>query len=357
MDALAVIVGLVILVLFVLWAAMGTFWFLSSIVIAVGALGALGVLANSMPEENEAIGVFILSVISLILIWIFIGTSWLLGSIGAIVALAVLVSFQNRKAKSLLAELSTKFEPELGQQHAMDVFKPLLDMSQEQYFVLCVSKKLYTQKLAEAERRYNQKLEEAEIYSQVRIHLNALRHNLQKSIEKDDYGTVTRDGRYEACIAFLDSCNLMKYLPANKSFPIVLAAVDELSNESQKNGFDPDNYPHDGHEYEYYVADGLKNYGWDAEVTKGSGDQGIDILAKKNGLVLGIQTKRFAGNVGNKAVQEAIAGCGFHNADKACVITNADFTKSAKDLALSSDVILLNHYRLADLEKLVFEGE
>lgn len=55
---------------------------------------------------------------------------------------------------------------------------------------------------------------------------------------------------------------------------------------------------------------------------------------------LGAQTKCYSNSVGNKAIQEVIAGLGYYKLDKGIVITNNYFTNSAIDLAKSSDVIL-----------------
>ena len=88
----------------------------------------------------------------------------------------------------------------------------------------------------------------------------------------------------------------------------------------------------DGHEYEYACAQYLKrNEFTKVQVTKASGDQGIDIIATK-GKNYGIQCKYYSGAVGNKAVQEAYAGSKFYGCDVAVVMTNNTFTKSAKEL-------------------------
>ena len=48
----------------------------------------------------------------------------------------------------------------------------------------------------------------------------------------------------------------------------------------------------DGHEFEYYCADLLRKRGFkEVEVTKGSGDYGIDILAERDGVTYAIQCK------------------------------------------------------------------
>src|SRR5260364_238896 len=54
--------------------------------------------------------------------------------------------------------------------------------------------------------------------------------------------------------------------------------------------------------------------------------------------------------VGNAAVQEVIAGKVFEQADLAVVVSNATFTKSARQLATSAGVLLLHHEQLSELE-------
>lgn len=89
-----------------------------------------------------------------------------------------------------------------------------------------------------------------------------------------------------------------------------------------------------GHEYEHVCAKKLKKQGFtNVKVTKGSGDQGIDIIAHKDGKKYGIQCKYYSSPVGNWAVQEAFAGSRYYDCDYAVVMTNTTFTKSAKELA------------------------
>lgn len=99
-------------------------------------------------------------------------------------------------------------------------------------------------------------------------------------------------------------------------------------------------YPMNGHEFEGWVAAKLVFYGWKAEVTRGSGDQGVDVIAVRFGKQVGIQCKRFTGSVGNGAVQEALSGKHFYRLNYAVVITTGNYTKSAKALALRSGVVL-----------------
>lgn len=97
----------------------------------------------------------------------------------------------------------------------------------------------------------------------------------------------------------------------------------------------------EGHVFEYYCAELLKNDGFsNVEVTQGSGDQGIDILAEKAGIQYGIQCKCYSNNIGNKAVQEAFSGKTFYGCHVAAVLTNRYFTTSAKALAEQNKVLL-----------------
>nr|DAR55873.1 MAG TPA: Restriction endonuclease [Caudoviricetes sp.]DAY98023.1 MAG TPA: Restriction endonuclease [Caudoviricetes sp.] len=111
----------------------------------------------------------------------------------------------------------------------------------------------------------------------------------------------------------------------------------------------------EGHDFEYYCADLLRNDGfYNVEVTQGSGDQGIDILAEKAGIRYGIQCKCYSNNIGNKAVQEAFAGKTFYHCHVAAVLTNRYFTRSAKQLAEEDQVLLWDR---DELERLVQNAE
>jgi restriction system protein len=102
-------------------------------------------------------------------------------------------------------------------------------------------------------------------------------------------------------------------------------------------------------EFEAHCASLLIKGGWSARTTQASGDQGIDIIGERNGLKAVFQVKKSSSTVGNKAVQEIIAGRSFALADLAFVVSNADFTTSAKELAGISGVRLLHYSELTTL--------
>jgi restriction system protein len=97
----------------------------------------------------------------------------------------------------------------------------------------------------------------------------------------------------------------------------------------------------EGHEFEYYCADLLIKRGFlEVEVTKGSGDYGIDILAEKDGVTYGIQCKCYQEPVGVKAVQEAYAGRDYYDRMVGVVMTNQYFTAPAVQAARKLKIML-----------------
>ncbi|MAX91102.1 MAG: hypothetical protein CMK99_10210 [Pseudomonas sp.] len=102
-----------------------------------------------------------------------------------------------------------------------------------------------------------------------------------------------------------------------------------------------------GHEYEEYVADLIRQLGWDAKVTSGSGDHGADVIAEHDGSRVAVQCKFYRSTVGNKSVQEAFSAMSFYDCDHACVITNSTFTPAARKAASKLGVALLHHDDLA----------
>lgn len=105
-----------------------------------------------------------------------------------------------------------------------------------------------------------------------------------------------------------------------------------------------------GLEFEAFCAAVLRANGFsDVEVTRGSGDQGIDILATKEFVKYGFQCKCYSSDVGNKAVQEALAGKAFYGCHVAVVLTNRHFTTAARALAEQVGVVLWDRELLFSL--------
>ncbi|MCD5324201.1 MULTISPECIES: restriction endonuclease [Pontibacillus] len=101
-----------------------------------------------------------------------------------------------------------------------------------------------------------------------------------------------------------------------------------------------------GLEFEEFLVSLLSKLGFRSSPTKNSGDQGVDILARKNDRVYAIQAKRYASSVGNKAVQEVVSGKEYYHADATWVITNNTFTPAALALAERTETTLWDGHKL-----------
>ena len=107
-----------------------------------------------------------------------------------------------------------------------------------------------------------------------------------------------------------------------------------------------------GHDFEKYCAELLSLNGFSSiNVTRDSGDQGIDIIAHKGNIKYGIQCKLYSNRVGNSAVQEAYSGKDFYKCQIGAVLTNNYFTESARELATALGVVLWDGDYLQELQQ------
>lgn len=189
----------------------------------------------------------------------------------------------------------------------------------------------------------DEEVEEQNIKLACGYHFSALSRNFRKRVKRDDYGTIISDERPAEAEKFFTGLGLsVRAIGDVRAIKLVLAEVARLESKSGDTLFQSSDAPIDGHDFEHWVAQKLRKFGWQASATKGSGDQGIDVVATKGDVALGIQCKRYSGSVGNKAVQEAFSGAKHMGLNNAAVLSNADFTKSAKELAASTGVLLLS---------------
>lgn len=113
--------------------------------------------------------------------------------------------------------------------------------------------------------------------------------------------------------------------------------TDERSESSEEINIDC----MDGFEFERFCADIISKNGYEkVMVTPGTADQGIDVIAYKDGVKYGIQCKCYSDAVSNKAVQEAFAGKTFYKCHIGIVLSNQYYTRSAKELAEVSGIVL-----------------
>lgn len=118
----------------------------------------------------------------------------------------------------------------------------------------------------------------------------------------------------------------------------------------------------EGLEFEYWCATLLRKNGFNnVEVTKASGDQGVDILAEKNEIKYAIQCKCYSNVLGNSPIQEIHAGKSMYRCQVGVVMTNSHFTSGAKELAEATGVLLWDREKLvqmlSNIDKKTVENE
>ncbi len=101
-----------------------------------------------------------------------------------------------------------------------------------------------------------------------------------------------------------------------------------------------------GTDFEDYVAARLKRAGWQVSFTPGSGDYGVDLIARRDDRSVAVQCKRLGRPVGVAAVQQVVAGARHHDCTKSIVISNQEFTDAAKKLAFTHNCQLIGRRAL-----------
>lgn len=189
---------------------------------------------------------------------------------------------------------------------------------------------------AESERIYRRIKEEAENFQEILV------RKYTQLVYRDEYETLETARFKDELKRFAG-----KRLPdvpatvvAEVVFPMVARWVEDQAVSTREPKFDPTMSPT---EYERFCANRFSATGWATRLTKGSGDQGADIICEANNRRLVVQCKLYTGTVGNTAVQEVIAAREYEYADLAAVVSNAPFTPAARELASAANVRLLHH--------------
>jgi restriction system protein len=105
----------------------------------------------------------------------------------------------------------------------------------------------------------------------------------------------------------------------------------------------------DGKKFEEFCAERFRKLGYTTDTTPSTGDYGIDLLLKRKGITVAVQTKRYNGTVGVKAVQQAASGKAMYGADTVMVVTNSTYTKAAETLAEANGVVLWGRREIAEV--------
>ena len=104
-----------------------------------------------------------------------------------------------------------------------------------------------------------------------------------------------------------------------------------------------------GTEFENLLIKLFESINYVVEHPGSVGDQGGDLILNKDGERILIQAKCYTNNIGNQAVQQAVAAKKYYDCGRAMVIGTADFTREAVDLARANNVELMKKKQLQEL--------
>jgi hypothetical protein len=112
-----------------------------------------------------------------------------------------------------------------------------------------------------------------------------------------------------------------------------------------------------GAEFEVALYHAYENMGYDVELTPASGDHGADLIITRGNGKVAIQAKHYNPKnvVGNSAVQQVFTAKSLYHCDQAWVVTNAFFSKQAKEEADKLGVRLIDRNELQRTMPQLFE--
>ena len=101
--------------------------------------------------------------------------------------------------------------------------------------------------------------------------------------------------------------------------------------------------------FERELANLYRRLGYHVESTPGSGDQGIDLIVKKDGLTTVVQCKAHKSPVGPAIARELYGSLVAYGADLAILASTGGFTQGVKDFVRGKPIALISAYELAAL--------
>ena len=211
----------------------------------------------------------------------------------------------------------------------------------------------YLFKLAEDKRKEQEKVLkdlETNIKRGVTLHIDTLKMKYKQTIYLDDYGTEVFDGWWRELEYFIQKVIHPQQKIDQESLTYMVNYAHQCFCELTLKDHDVEKAApiKTGIDYEHYIEQLLQDTDFIVSRTPTTGDQGVDLIATKNGSKIAIQCKYYSKPVGNKAVQEVAAGKNFYECDYACVVSNNSFTPAARKLASNLNISLLNEDNLAE---------
>jgi restriction system protein len=101
-----------------------------------------------------------------------------------------------------------------------------------------------------------------------------------------------------------------------------------------------------GGDLEAFLGEVFSELRYSVERTGRAGDQGMDLIVKRDGHRVAVQVKGYVDSVPNTAIQEAFTGMHNYKCDGCAVITNSRFTSGGKNIAANVGCALIDENAL-----------
>lgn len=206
------------------------------------------------------------------------------------------------------------------------------------------------QEQTKKELTQKESLKQREIEKEIKKHVKAIEHEKKVEIdrikrEQKQYYDI-QVNKLAQSLAEKKAKELVrqeeerkKRVERSRVYELYQTANHKLAECDSMNGF----------QFERFCGDLLRKNGFkNVEVTQGSGDYGIDILAEKDEVTYAIQCKCYSSKIGNKVIQEVYSGKAFYNRMVGVIMTNNYFTQSAIDTAKKTKILLWNRDKLKE---------
>lgn len=99
--------------------------------------------------------------------------------------------------------------------------------------------------------------------------------------------------------------------------------------------------------FEALVAHLLNAQGFRTQLTKGSGDFGVDVVATSGQRRIAVQVKRYNSPLSAKPIGEVLVGMPHYHCNECMVVTNSTFTRPAVKAAAPHACTLVDRHELA----------
>lgn len=103
--------------------------------------------------------------------------------------------------------------------------------------------------------------------------------------------------------------------------------------------------------FERYVARLFENMGYEAQTTRRIGDQGVDLVLRKEGRVSIAQCKRYDGSVGASVMRDLYGAMVHNRAREAFLVTTGTITMPARQWAANKPIHMIDGITLVEWAK------